>query len=186
MLRLRLPSSLARPANPDRKRDGLTPAKQRGAECPPPDRQKTRKPGVSDRALIGPGAILLTLFGQELLISAVRFGRGTDVSQNILRAGSVFFGTGKLIVLQHAVGELDIEGRPARTPLVGGRGNLVDHLVQRIIGGYQEVRGIRYSKSRFGEYQIRSCREQRAFAHIAQIPKSAMHVDEIERDGGYR
>src|SRR5258705_5021203 len=83
------------------------PIQQRGPECPPPDRQKTRKPGVSDGALIGPCAIFLPLFGQELLISAVRFGRSTNVGQNGLRAGSVFIGTGGFIVLQHTNGKFD-------------------------------------------------------------------------------
>ena len=154
--------------------------------CPPPDRQKTRKPGVSDGALIGPCAILQTLFGKEFLISAVRFGRGTNVGQDILRAGSVFFGAGTFVVLQHAIGEFDVERRPARTSLVGRRCNLVDHLVLRIIRRYQEVRRARDSKPRLAKYQIRRGREQRAFARVAQIPKSLVHIDEIERNGRCR
>ena len=52
-------------------------------ERPPPDRQETGKPGMRDGSLIGPCAIFLTVFGQEFLIPAVRFGRGTNVAQNI-------------------------------------------------------------------------------------------------------
>src|SRR6266540_173620 len=92
--------------------DALVSVQQRGPERPPPDPQKMRKPGVRDGALIGPCAIFLTVLGQKLLISAVRFGRGTNVTQNILRAGSVFMGAGVFIVLQHAVGEFDVKRRP--------------------------------------------------------------------------
>ena len=91
------------------------------------------------------------LFRQEFLISAVRFGRGTNVAQDIPRAGPVVVGAGTFIVLQHAVGEFDVERRPARTPLVGRSCDLVDHLVLRVIRRYQEVRRTRDSKPRLAK-----------------------------------
>ena len=61
---------------------GLAP-EQRRPERAPPDRQETRKPGMGDGALIGPGAVFEALFGDQLLISAVGFGHGADVAQYI-------------------------------------------------------------------------------------------------------
>src|SRR5439155_20203299 len=164
----------------------LIPIQQRGAKCPPPDRQETRKPGVRDSSLIGPRAVFETFFRQEFLVSTVRFGRGTDVPQYLAGAGTVLGRAGEFIVLQHAIGEFDVERRPAGTPLVGRSCNPVDHLVLRIIRRYQEVKRIRDSKPGLAKYQIRRGCEQRAFAGLAQIPKPLVHVDEIERDARRR
>src|SRR4051794_636887 len=133
----------------------LIPIQQRSAKCPLPDRQETGKPGVRDGSLIGPRAVFEAFFRQQFLISAVRFGGGTDVPQYVASAGTVLVGAGTFIVVQHAIGELDVERRPAGTPLVGRRRNLVDHLVLRIIRRYQEVRCTRDSKPRLAKYQIR-------------------------------
>src|SRR5882672_1465256 len=97
---------------------GLAP-QQRRPERPPPDGEETRKPGVRDGALIGPGTIFEAFFGYQFLISAVGFGHGTDVAQYIARMGPIGRRAGTFIVVQHAIGEFDVEGRPGRTALVG-------------------------------------------------------------------
>lgn len=113
----------------------------------------------------------------------MRFGCGTNVVQYLSGVRAVSIGARNFIVLQHAVREFDIECRPGRTPLVGRSRNLVDHLVPRIICGDQEVRCIRYSKPRLRDDEVcRGCK-QRAFAIVAQIPKSAVDIDEIQGDG---
>src|SRR3954468_19418908 len=115
------------------------PTQQRGSERPLPNRQETGKPGVRDGSLIGPRAVLEARFRQQLLIPAVRYGCGTNVPQYVAGAGPVLVGAGTFIVVQHAIGEFDVERRPAGTTLVGWRCNLMDHLVLRIIRRHQEV-----------------------------------------------
>jgi len=130
---------------------------------------------MRDGALIGPRAVFEAFFRKQFLISAVRFGRGTNVAQDILRAGSVSIGAGVFIVLQHPVGEFDVERRPGRTPLIGRSRNPVDHLVLRIIRRYQEVKRIRDSKSRFDEYQIRrGCSARSLASHRSQNPRCTL------------
>ena len=70
----------------------LLPIQQRGPECPFPDREETRKPGVSDGSPIGPRTIFEAFIRQELLITAMQFGCGTNVAQDIPGAGSVCIG----------------------------------------------------------------------------------------------
>jgi hypothetical protein len=161
----------------------LIPTEQRGSECPSPDRKETRKPGVRDRSAIGPCPVFETCFGQEFLISAMRLGGGSNVVQYRSRMRPIRIGSRKIIVVEHPIGEFDIERRPGRTPLIGWSCNLVDHLVLRIIHRYQEVRRAWYAKAGLSEHQIGRGSEQRALARVAQIPKSPVHIDEIQSDG---
>ena len=111
------------------------------------------------------------LFRQQLLISAVGFRGGANVARDCpARERPIGIGAGTFVVVQHAIGEFDVEGGPGRTPLVGRSGDLVDHLVQRVIRGYQEVGCICNSKPRLAKDEVRGDREQRAFARLAQVP----------------
>ena len=62
----------------------------------------------------------------------------------------------------------------------------MDHLSARIVRGNQEVKRIWHAKPRLRDDQIRRGCEQRAFARVFQIPKSPLHIDEVERDGRRR
>ena len=88
---------------------------------------------MRDGALIGPGSIFEAFFRYQFLISAVGFGRGANIAQYVARMGPISLRAGAFIVVQHAIGEFDVERRSGRTALVGRRRNLVNELVQRII-----------------------------------------------------
>src|SRR3954451_19670740 len=98
---------------------------------PPPDGEETRKPGVGHGALVGPGAIFQALLRDQFLIPAVDFGRGANVLQNSLGARTVSMAPREVVIVQHAIRELDVERRPRGPSLVGGSRDLVDHLVPR-------------------------------------------------------
>src|SRR5260221_14616159 len=136
----------------------LVPLEQRGSESPSPDREETRKPGVRNRSAIGPRPVFETFLGQQLLISAMRLGGGSNVVQYLPGMRPVGVDSREIIIVQHPIREFDIERRPGRTPLIGWSCDLVDHLVLRIIHGYQEMRRTWDAKSGFSEDQIgRGC-----------------------------
>src|SRR3954454_21703164 len=103
---------------------------------PPPDGEETRKPGVGYGALVGPGAIFQALLRDQFLIAAVDFGRGANVLQNFLGAGTVSIAPREFVVLQHAIRELDVERRRGGQSLVGGSRDLIDHHVKKILRRY--------------------------------------------------
>lgn len=113
---------------------------------------------MRNRSPIGPCPVFETFFGQQFLISAMRLGRGSNVVQYFSGMRAVGLGSGEIIVVQHPIREFDIERRPGRTPLIGWSCNLVDHLILRVIHGYQEVRRTWDAKPGFSEDQIgRGC-----------------------------
>src|SRR4051794_26504654 len=153
---------------------------------PPPDGEETRKPGVGHGALVGPGAIFQALFRDQFLIAAVDFSRGANVLQNSLGAGTVGIAPREFGMVQHAIGELDVERRPGGTPLVGGSRDPVNHLVPRIIRGHQEVEcaGVRKRGSAMIRSAVAANSARSAGSLISQKPRCTPTKSSATEDAG--